>query len=313
MNIIKEKCIWLQFVMLILLGVYLFLNAGKLKTLPTKYYWMMNGSPAGKLILQVPRGRIKEISLPSSDIFDADGERQLVFSSFGPNELDAIREGPNSLVLKLDGVPIAARPKEANGYLYLNLPRHKLFLVPDGKLKAIATILLQERAARKDIVHCAAGGDCSGVLVRFAGPAWGSLDGPLPGAYVSATNDPLPRGRWITDHAAGLRIETARSTRLALRMSMLGVTTDQEVKLEGAVLAQSSSMSREKPRDYLRMQLRPMTLTAMVDLHEGDNDFVLKFSSAVRSPSDPGNIKAAFMTDIEIHTANGTRTERSEQ
>ena len=129
MNVIREKCIWLQIEMLILLGVYLFLNAGKLITLPTKYYWMINGSPAGKLVLQVPRGGIKEISLPSSDIFDADGKRQLVFSSCGPDELDAIRKNLNSLVLKLDGMPFTARPKEANGYLYLDLPHHKLFLV----------------------------------------------------------------------------------------------------------------------------------------------------------------------------------------
>ncbi|MEE8429381.1 MAG: hypothetical protein V3S33_07775 [Gammaproteobacteria bacterium] len=313
MNIIRDKCIWLQIAMLILLGVYLFLNTDKLITLPAKYHWMINGSPAGKLILRIPRGKIKEISLPSSDIFDADGERQLAFSSFAPDALDAIRAGPDSLALKLDGMPIATRPKEANGYLYLDLPHHKLFLVPDGKLKAIATILLQERAARKDIVHCAAGGDCSGVLIQFAGPAWGSLEGPLPGVYVSATNDPLPRGRWVTDHAAGLRIEAARSTRLVLRMSMLGVTADQEVKLQGAVLAVSSSMSGEKPRDYLHMQLRPMTLTATVDLHEGVNDFVLVFSSAVHPASDPGNIKAAFMTDIEMYTTNGTQNGHSEQ
>ena len=171
MNTSREKCVWLPIAMLILLGAYLFLNAGKLTTLPATYYWMINGSPAGKLVLQIPSGGVKKISLPSSDIIDADGRRQLVFFSCSPDELEAIGKNPNGIGLKLDGVPIAARPKEANGYLYLDLPQHKLFLVPDGKLKAVATILLQERAARKDLVHCAAGGDCTGVLVQFAGPA----------------------------------------------------------------------------------------------------------------------------------------------
>ena len=304
MNISREKCVWLPIAMLILLGAYLFLNAGKLTTLPATYYWMINGSPAGKLVLQIPSGGVKEISLPSSDIIDADGRRQLVFSSFGPDELDAIRKNSNGMGLKLDGVPIAARPKEANGYLYLDLPQHKLFLVPDGKLKAVATILLQERAARKDLVHCAAGGDCTGVLVQFAGPAWGSLEGPFPGAYVSATNDPLPRGRWVKDLTAGLQIQATHPTRLALRMSMLSVAAEQGVGLQGAVLAVNVAMSGDKSRDYLGMRLIPMTVTAMVDLHAGGNDFVLVFSSALHPASDPGNIQAAFMTDIELYTVD---------
>ncbi len=278
--------------MVALLGAYIYLNSDKINFAAGQYDMIIHAKPANELQIFSNDEMFAAFQVPSSDIIDAPGKRQITFYPLTTQQEVRLRNEHRKLVTRMNGENILARYIERPGYVILETPEHKLYLISENYTENMAAILENERLYRWGIIHCVDERLCRLFNVNFS-EGWGPLKEP------SLRSD-IPRGRWTLGPVTRMQLVSRADVKVVATFYMLTPAPNQEVTIKGPVLARyqiSLQNISSAPVDDIYY---PQVFAVELLLRQGVNDIEIAYTQWLDSSSGNMLPLAAFVTGIEI-------------
>lgn len=281
------------------LGVYIYLNTDKVDYLSSQYQEFINGKSALDVELKSDSESFFRTHLRSSDIFDATGTRQVNFLSLAPDDFARITGSTEELKLRVNGNNVAFDVVEKEKVVQLIWSDRKLNIVRAGNLAVIAENIAYENDNRKGIYECI-------KVIEFCQYIRTSTDGigPMKGPYLYDEMEThkrgLPVGRWGYGPSSTIRIESKISTDAFVEISMLRISEDQVVKVEGPILEQQLKPMKMYVAPYGGMQFYPGLLLVKIRLQPGINNIKLSYSRLIRADERNRRPRAVYITKVRI-------------
>lgn len=290
----------LLLVMISLFAAYLVLNASKWVRFPAQMQALVNGQPAMPLTIPLRDAPAIDLRLPTSDIFDAEGRRQLSFHYPTARQFESLAKGDRNTVVRMNGLPVPATVDAGNGWLAVVLSSRKIYLLARRDIQILASVLRRETEDRDDIAGCDGPADhCRHMEFSFD-EGWGPLTGPVPGVDISLTGDDLPRGRWVQGLNAVFIIGSGTGGPVTIDIELLRTGKDQLLKVNGQHVGGRMIAADRLSQDYQGMSLFRTRYRLQRQLVPGNNRLSLAFSSVVRPAGQEQKVMAAYVSKITV-------------
>ena len=127
--------------MVSLLGAYFYLNIHKLYFVSNQYAQIIQGEYAPTLTVSLDGESLTSFRLPSSDVYDDGGKRQVNFHHLDQKIFEQLKSRIKEVQVKLAGKTIAAQVNSKENYILFELPQKKIFLLQDDDFNTVAQIL----------------------------------------------------------------------------------------------------------------------------------------------------------------------------
>ncbi len=290
---------FIMLLMLASLGTYFYLNTDKVGILRFQYNEFVNGERALDVELTSDSESFFHYRLRSSDIFDAEGTRQVSFHSLDPDVYARITGNTEELKLRVDGEDVPFKAIEKANAVQLIWADRKLNIVQSGDMQAIAQNIAYEHSYKHGVYQCYRDGNfCQSVRTSTKGI------GPEEGPYLD--NEPerlkrgLPRGRWGYGPSSMISVFSKISTEAYIWVYMLRLSENQEVNIEGPILGQQPVAMKKYSAPYGGLQLYPMAVLIRINLQPGSNDIELSYSEWAQPDRHNSHPRAVYITNIRI-------------
>ncbi len=213
----------------VLVGIYFYLNAGKVQRTRAVYDALLEGRPPAELVLRAQGEELVHAKLASTGFFDATGSRQLHFLPLPQEDFEHLREKTAGMEVLIDGERTEPRILTERRFVAVQLPRRLVYLVQEGDPRTIAALLWREKRNALGVLRCNLPDNrCAGLRMQ-----WAAGVGPLEGPYLDTDIVPLrrgmPRGRWGVGPETRLAIETREATTIRLHLVLLDPSREQKI------------------------------------------------------------------------------------
>ena len=290
---------FIMLVMLASLGTYFYLNADKVGNLRFQYNEFVNGERALDVELKSDSESIFHYRLRSSDIFDAEGTRQVSFHRLDPEVYARITDSTEELKLRVNGEDVPFEVIEKGKAVQLIWADRKLYIVQSGDMQVIAENIAYENNNRSGIYECYRVGEfCQ--LIRTSTEGIGPVEGPYLDNELEQLRRGLPKGRWGYGPSSTISIDSKISTEAYIEVYMLRLSGDQEVNVEGPILGQQPLAMKKYSAPYGGLQLYPIAMLMKIKLQRGVNDIKLSYSKWIHSDGQISRPRAVYITKIRI-------------
>ncbi len=289
----------IMLVMLASLGTYFYLNTDKVGNLRFQYNEFVNGERALDVELKSDSESIFHYRLRSSDIFDAEGTRQVSFHSLDPDVYARITGSTEELELRVNGEDVPFEAIEKGKAVQLIWADRKLNIVQSGDIQVIAENIVYENNNKNSVYQCyRVGGFCQSIRTSTEGI------GPEEGPYLDNESEKLrrglPRGRWGYGPSSTISVFSKISTEAYIGVYMLRLSENQEVNVEGPILGQQPLAMKKYSAPYGGLQLYPMAVLIKINLQPGVNDIKLSYSKWAQPDRRNSRPRAVYFTNIRI-------------
>ncbi len=285
-------------VMLSSLGIYLDLNSDKVVHLSRVYDEISNGESALDVDLKVNSESVVQHRLRSSNLFDAAGTRQVSFLGLDPDSYAKVAGNIAELQLSVDGSDVPFETMEQGKAVQLMWADRKLNIVPSGDMQVVAESITYENENRPRWFSCFNKRFCRSIRVSTEGI--GPLEGPYLGNELNKLKRGLPRGSWAYGPYSSISISSDISTEAVIGISVLRLSEDQQLNIEGPVLGQRSLPSEEFVSPYGGLQLYPEEKRVKIRLRPGVNEIKLVYSKWMGLIGHDERPEAVYITSIKI-------------
>lgn len=279
-----------------LLAVYIYLNINKLENITRKWMNIVNGKPALELRLALSGDVVFQQRLKASAIFDADGIRQIYFVHL-PNDLFArTRDGLESASLAIRQQKTAVTKTQDQSALLAVTEDKRVYLLEEGELKYMMTVIWNERLRAGTIVQCTTPRLCESLRVESGD--WGPVQGPFLDTEYVPERRSLPKGRWVKGPETVLRIQSGSRQEVTMQISLLGVLADQHLRFRGAATRVQKVDRDMPPVTAAGRELYPAVYLLALDLQPGVNYLEMSFSNWLEPTAAGANPLAAYVVAI---------------
>jgi len=285
-------------VMLCSLGIYLDLNSNKVVHLSRVYDEIINGESALDVELKVNSEFVIQHRLRSSNLFDAAGTRQVSFLGLDPDSYAKVAGNTAELKLSIDGSDVPFEAIEQGNAVQLMWADRKLNIVRSGDMQVIAESIAHENNNRPRWFSCFNNTFCKSIRVSTDGI--GPVEGPYLDNELNKLKRGLPMGSWAYGPYSSISISSDISTEAVIGISMLRLSEDQEINIEGPVLGQKSLPSEKLITPYGGLQLYPQEKRIKISLQPGVNEIKLIYSKWMGLIGHDQRPEAVYITSIKI-------------
>lgn len=281
---------------LLLFGFYIYLNNNKIEMIPKNVESIENGETALEARLELSGEVVFQQRLKASEIFDAEGLRQIYFIHL-PKSLFARTQA------ELESASVAIRQQKAavtetkNPSALLAVTKDKrVYLLEEGELKYMMTVIWNERLRSGTIVHCTTPRLCKSLAVDSGD--WGPVQGPFLDTEYLPERRGLPKGRWAKGPETVLRIQSGSRQNVMMQINLLGVLPDQQVRFRGAATHVQKVGRDMPPVPAAGRELYPAIYLLQLDLQPGANYLEMSFSTWLEPSAEGANSLAAYVVAI---------------
>jgi len=281
---------------LVLLTVYIYLNNNKIKDISREWINIGNGEAAFEVQLALSGVTVFQQRLKASEIFASAGNRQIYFVHL-PKDLFARTQAElDTASLEIEQQKAAVTKTQNNSALLAVTDDKRIYLLEEGELKYMMTVIWNERLRAGTIVQCTTPRLCKSLAVDSGD--WGPVEGPFLDTDYVPERRGMPKGRWAKGPKTVLRIQSGARQRVTMQSNLLGVTSDQELAFRGAA-TQVQKVDRDTPPlNAAGRELYPAIYLLVLDLQPGANYLEMSFSSWLEPAGEGANPLAAYLVDI---------------
>jgi len=283
-------------VALLLFALYIYLNINKIEDNSIKWINIRNGKPALAVRLVLSGEAVFQQRLKESEIFDAEGIRQIYFMHLPKDLFARTQAAPESASLEIQQQKATLAKTKNRSALLAVTEDKRVYLLEEGELKYMMTVIWNERLRAGTIVRCATPGLCKSLAVDSGD--WGPVQGPfLETEYVPERRG-LPKGRWAKGPGTVLRVLSASRRKVMMQIDLLGVLADQQVRFRGAATHVQKVDTEMPPVTAGGRALYPAIYLLQLDLQPGANYLEMSFSTWLEPTAEGANPLAAYVMAI---------------
>jgi hypothetical protein len=280
----------------LLLMIYLYLNINKIESISRDWINIEDGQPALELQLELAGEKVYQQRLKTSEIFDADGVRQIYFIHLPKRLFARTRAGLESASLTIQQQETALTLTKNPSALLAVTEDKRVYLLEEGELRYMMTVIWNERLRSGTIVQCATPRLCKSLAVDSRD--WGPVQGPFLDSEYLPERRGLPKGRWAKGPETVLRIQSGSRQRAVMQINLLGVLEDQQVRFRGAATGVQKVDKDMPPVLAAGRELYPAIYLLQLDLQPGANYLEMSFSGWLEPGAQGANTLAAYVVAI---------------
>ena len=288
---------WLVLLIPVLLTTaYLYLNGSKLAIFTDAWMAISSGHAAPTVQLSLAEEPVYQTHLKASEIFDAEGVRQIYFIHLPMDVFKKVQTGIEDARLLFDKreIPLS---KTTNPSALLAVSKdERVYLLAENELKYMMTVIWNERLQANNIVRCAKLELCKSIAIKSK--YWGLVEGPFLDTDINPGRRSMPKGRWTLGPKTLLNIMSTKPQTVSLQLNLLGIQADQTLKIGGAAIRVQKLEVEAESRALGGKSLHPSAYVAVLDLKPGINQLEIAYSSWEKPITEDANPLAAYLTAI---------------
>ena len=290
--------------MVLLSGIYLYLNQAKLDVFVSQYYGIVLGAAAPTAQIKFDGKTVWEKPLLSTGFFDASGKLQVHYITLKAALMQQLMQQDKDIKVYFgDDSPV--KPQFANQLQVVraDFPHHRIYFTSAGRIDGLATVVLSETRGGQHIVECLPQSLCQSVNV--SSQEWGRVEGPYLRTDVSPTRMGLPRGRWLVAPGTSFTVHADSPRHIAMLINLYALMPDQQITVSGPAIRHIKQPEVAKNLMKIGMwDLYPRSYILDMDLQAGDNQIRLEYSRWPEPLSEGGILLAAYLSAIKIKALN---------
>ena len=288
-------------IMLVLMAVYFYLNAGKLEILKIASDRIVNGPTVRPVSVRMGKVLVYAGSLPSSDIHDSRGEKQINFLQLTDELLAMVKTTGRRLVVSLGEESAPALPYGNQGLLIAEFSDRTIRVFAESNSNAIIHSIYQDRLQSRDIVECLDQAACT--TVKLQSDQWNEITGPYLNTDINPDRRGLPKGRWLFGPSTELQLHSESEQTVQLLIYLFSTLPQQQVRFEGEAVVKTNEFQMSALAQVAgRMHLFPRAFMLELQLEQGKNPINVVFSSALQPTQRRTLPLAAYLTRVRIKT-----------
>ena len=287
---------------LLLMAVYFFMNQHKLETLSNDWADISAGEAAPGIQLILDGQPVFQQRLKDSEIFDKEGVRQIYFIHLPKRIFAQAKAKIEDASLVIDQQKIALSGTSNKAALLAVTADKRVYLLEEGELKYMLTVIWNERLRARTIVHCVTTDLCKSIGI--SSNDWGPMQGPFLDSDISPDRRSMPKGRWVKGPRASFDIQSGTQQKVLVQISLLSEFPDQELKLRGAATPLQKVNADSDPLEAGGRSLYPGVYLVLLNLQPGANRLDMAFSKWSEPGSKGANPLAAYFTAIGLKQAD---------
>lgn len=287
-------------VMVLLTGIYIYLNQAKLDIFFAGQAQFVQGKSAPLARITVDGKSVWEKPLLSTGFFDSSGKMQVHYITLAPTLIQALMQKGRDIKFFIDDAePVHPQIDEKLHVARADLSSHRIYFIPADRLDVLAMAILSESHGVRDNVQCFPETLCQGI--RISSQEWGVVEGPYLGTDNSILRRGMPRGRWMAAPKTTLSIKSAGQQSIVMLLNLYGLMSDQQIAISGAgVRKVEQPRISAPPMKGGVWDLYPHSILVMMELQKGDNELVIRYSKWPEPLREGGVPLAAYLSAIKI-------------
>ncbi|MGA9575372.1 MAG: hypothetical protein WBS20_15635 [Lysobacterales bacterium] len=286
---------------LLLFALYLFLNYPKLESVSSDWAAISAGKTPVDIRLELAGEILHQRRLKDSEIFDVAGVRQIYFVHLPQKVFARVQKDIEAAELLIDQQKVPLSKTENKSALLAVTADKRVYLLEEGELKYMMTVIWNERLHANNIVQCMTAEICASIGVSSR--HWGPVQGAFPDSDISPERRGMPKGRWIGGPKAVLNIQSAKRQEIQMQINLLSLHQDMELSVRGAASQVQRVDTNATLLEAGGRSFYPGVYVVLLDLHAGSNPLELAFSEWDEPVRKGANPLAAYLTLIIL---NGT-------
>lgn len=282
----------------LLMASYLYLNISK----ATLTVWMFDeigaGVPVQRVTLMTGNLVLTQQKLAMNGFFAADGRRQLNFIHLADSQWRKVESQPKRAYVIWQRRKFRLQKYGKEPFYHVDLPGRKLYVLNGKDGDSLARILVFENSSAPDVVQCSPDDFCQSLKIVNGG--WSTAGGPYNENDISSIRRGLPKGRWLIGPETKISFQAERPMKVAILVNMLGTVPDQKIAFNGPGLKAKSVPVKRGMIEVGGKQLFPKAAILELDLQQGLNELVIRFSKWGIPDEQRKLPYAAWLTDMKI-------------
>lgn len=287
---------------LLLMAVYFYMNSNKLEIIADEWAHIRAGNPATGIRLELSGDVLFQQRLKASEIFDRAGNRQIHFIHLPRDVFAQTLAGIESASLEINDTEATLSKTKNRSALFAVTDDKRIYLLEEGELKYMMTVIWNERLRAGNLVQCVTPGLCQSV--NIISDDWGPVQGPFLDSEFRSDLRALPKGRWSRGPETVLNIQSGKSQKVWMQLHLLGVLADQEVTFRGSASQVQKIELDSDPVSAGGRTLYPAGYLLALDLKPGANYLGMSFSKWSKPVRQGANPLAAYVVAIGLRDAD---------
>ena len=287
---------------ILLMMTYFFLNQHKLGTLHDHWADISDGEAAPGVQLMLAGEPVYQKQLKDSEIFDQAGVRQIYFLHLPKDIFARTQAEIKDASLVIDRQNIALTGTANQSALLAVTADKRVYLLEEGELKYMLTVIWNERLRAKEFVRCLPAELCASISITSND--WGPVQGPFLDSDISPDRRGMPKGRWVRGPRAGFAIQSGQQQKVWLQINLLSAFPDQELRLRGAATPLQKVNTDANPLEAGGQLLYLGVYVILLDLQPGANRLEMAFSKWSEPSREAANPLAVYVTEIGLKEAD---------
>jgi len=231
----------------LLMAVYFFMNQHKLETLSGDWADISAGEVASGVQLMLAGRPVFQQRLKESEIFDKEGVRQIYFLHLPKGVFARTKAEIKVASLVIDQQDVALSSTSNKAALLAVTADKRVYLLEEGELKYMMTVIWNERLQAGSIIRCVTKGLCDSISITSN--HWGPMQGPFLDSDIIPGRRGMPKGRWVMGPRATFDIQSAKQQKVLVQINLLSEFPDQELSLRGAAAPLQKANADSDPLD----------------------------------------------------------------
>jgi len=280
-----------------LLGLYVYLNVGKITRAAHEMQLINDGEPSAIWALGLDGMALISRALPPTGVFDSGALHQINVEVIPERIYERIQAHTDRVTQVYNLKARTSRLVDSGKFLATQIADRRVYLVREGDTETIASIFWGEHRRARDVVQCNDQKLCPSIRFDLV-QGWGEPMGPFLKSDISPARQGMPRGRWMGGPVAKLRILSKQARDVTIDFMVLRLAADQVMKFKGDVISQKLIFQRAATQ-FGRQSLYPTQYRVRVHLSKGENMFEL-MSSKWRPSKDPNAGLAGYTVKMKV-------------
>lgn len=283
---------------ILLLAVYIYFNINKIYSIPREWISIGSGKTALDVQLELSGEVVFQQRLKESEIFDVEGVRQIYFIHLPKGLFSRTHAGLESASLTIQQQKTTLTETKNPSALLAVTADKRVYLLEEGELKYMMTVIWNERLRSGTIVRCTTPRLCKTLAVDSSD--WGPVQGPFLDSEFVPERRGLPKGRWAKGPATVLQIQSGARQKVMMQINLLGVLADQQLRFRGAATHVQKVDRDTPPLTAAGRELYPAIYLLELDLKPGINYLEMSFSTWLEPVGQGANPLAAYVVAIGL-------------
>lgn len=285
-------------VSLLLLATYCFLNFNKLETTLTDWANISSGDSATRIQLSLSGESVFQKRLKASEIFDTAGKRQIHFIHLPKGLFARTQAELETAKLEIYHEEVTLSSTNDESALLAVTKDKRIYLLKEGELKYMMTVIWNEQRRSGTIVQCATPLLCDSLSITSK--YWSPVQGPFLESELNPEYRGLPKGRWLMGPKTVLTIQSRKQQTVWMQIKLLGEFEDQELSFRGTATRVQKFDTDPEPVNAGGKLLYPAIYMLALDLKPGSNHLEISFSEWSKPVTPNDNPVGAYVTVISL-------------